>query len=120
MQSCLHLHQTGQETEAQGGDRIGPRSPKLDSQLEQPQLQNVSSSIRQECFLRARRGKKSGQLRLLIGVGAHYNNLGSQVLEAGELAIHSQHCLHNQFKASLSYKIPCLEKSTNTKKTGVI
>lgn len=64
--------------------------------------------------------KKSGQLRLLIGVGTRYDNLGSQVVEAGELAIHSQRCLHHQFKASLGYKIPCLEKSTNTKKTGVI
>lgn len=65
--------------------------------------------------------KKSGQLKLLIGVGARYDNLGSQIVEAGELAIHSQHCLHHQFKASLGYKIPCLKKkSTNTKKTGVI
>lgn len=64
--------------------------------------------------------KKSRQLGLLIGVGARYDNLGSRVVEAGELAIHSQHCLHNQFKASLGYKIPCLEKATNTKKTGVI
>lgn len=58
MYCCLCLHQTAQETEAQGGDRIGLRFPMLDSQLKQPHFQNVSSSIKQECLLRDRHVKK--------------------------------------------------------------